>query len=97
MINYYLNEIPGSPKQVDEVKVSNETPQDTVLVSAEESTTSPMKETSSDVPAGPWFPVVKETKNSEEVTLPTALEVPEEPKTSDDMETDAPQKESNAA
>ena len=95
MINY-LNEIPGSPKQVDEVKVSNETPQDTVLVSAEESTTSSMKETSSDVPAETPS-VVKETKNSEEVTLPTALEVPEEPKTSDDMETDAPQKESNAA
>ena len=95
MINY-LNEIPGSPKHVDEVKVSNETPQDTVLVSAEGSTTNPMKEASSDVPAeNP--PVVKETKISEEVTLPTALEVPEEPKTSDDMETDAPQKESNAA
>ena len=80
MINYYLNEIPGLPKQVDEAKVSNETPQDTVLVSAEESTTSPMKETS-DVPVE-TPPVVKETKNSEEVTLPNALEVPEEPKNS---------------
>ena len=89
MINY-LNEIPGSSKQADVVKVSNETPQDTVLVSAEKSTTSPTKE--AETP-----PVVKETKISEEVTLPTALEVPEEPKTSDDMETDAPQKESNAA
>ena len=87
MINY-LNEIPGSPKQVDEVKVSNESPRETVLVSAEKSTMSPSSETP---------PVVKETKISEEVTLPTALEVPEEPKTSDDMETDAPQKESNAA
>ena len=76
--------------------MSNETPQDTVLVSAEESTTSPMKETSSDVLAK-TPPVVKESKNSEEVTLPTALEVPEESKTSDDMEIDAPQKESNAA
>ena len=56
----------------------------------------PTKEASSDVSAeNP--PVVKETKISEEVTLPTALEVPIEPKTSDDMETDAPQKESNAA
>ena len=89
MINY-CNEISGLPKQVDEVKVSNETPQDTVLVSAEKSTTSPTKE--AETP-----PVVKETKISKEVTLPTVLEVPEEPKTSDDMETDAPQKESNAA
>ena len=95
MINY-LNEITGSPKQVDEVEVFNETPQKTVLESAEESETSPMKEASSNVPSE-TPPVVKETKISEEVTLPTALEVPEEPKTSDDMETDAPQKESNAA
>ena len=92
----YLNEIPGSPKQVDEVKVTNETPQDTVLVSAEGSTTSPTKEASSDVAAETPL-VVKETRIPEEGTLPTALEVPEEPKTSDNMETDAPQKESNAA
>jgi len=92
LINY-LNEIPVPTKQVDEVKVSNETPQVTVLVSAEGSTT---KEASSDGPAeNP--PVVKETKNSEEVTRPIALEVPEEPKTSDDMETNATQKELNAA
>ena len=70
--------------------MSNETPQDTVLVSAEGSTTKSLKETA-DIP-----PMVKETKNSEEVTLPT-VQVSEEPKTSDDMETDAPQKESNAA
>merc|ERR1711971_1196896 len=67
------DEIQGSPKQVDEVKVSNESPMETVLVSAEKSTMSPSSETP---------PVVKETKISEEVTLPTALEVPEEPKTS---------------
>ena len=40
--------------------------------------------------------MVKETKNSE-ATLPTALEVHGEPKTSDDMETDSQQKESNTA
>ena len=93
MINY-CNEISGLPKQVDEVKVSNETPQDTVLVSAEGSTTKSTKEASSDVPAE-TPPVVKETKISKEMTLPTVLEVPEEPKTSDDMETNIPQKESN--
>jgi hypothetical protein len=80
------------PKQVDGVEAANETPQDTVLVSAEKSTTSPTKETSHDVLAK-TPPVVKETKNFEEVTLPTA----EENKTSDDMQTDAPQKESNVA
>ena len=80
------------PKQVDGVEAANETPQDTVLVSAEKSTTSPTKETSHDVLAK-TPPVVKETKISEEVTLPTA----EENKTSDDMQTDAPQKESNVA
>ena len=58
---------------------------ETVLVSAEKSTMSPSSETP---------PVVKETKISEEVTLPTALEVPEEPKTSDaiEMDMDAPKK-----
>ena len=47
---------------------------------------------SSDVPAE-TPPIAEESKISEEVTLPTA----EENKTSDDMQTDAPQKESNVA
>ena len=82
------------PKRVDEVKVPNEILQDTVLASAEGSTMNHTKDASSDAPAE--TPLVdKEAKVSEEVILQTALEVLEEPKTSDDMETNIPQKESN--
>lgn len=94
------DESPASPKQVDEGDVSNETPQESVSVSAEESTTSPTKEASSDVPTAETTESrnaavpVEETKIAEDVTeppTPVATKDSEEPTNSSDaMETDAP-------
>lgn len=101
------DESPASPKQVDEGDVSNETPQESVSVSAEESTTSPTKEASSDVPTAettesrnPVVPV-EETKIAEDVTeppTPVATKDSEEPTNSSDaMETDAPAPEQESS
>jgi len=103
------DESPASPKQVDEGDVSNETPQESVSVSAEESTTSPTKEASSDVPTAETTESrnaavpVEESKIAEDVTeppTPVATKDSEEPTNSSDaMETDAPapEQESNNA
>jgi len=103
------DESPASPKQVDEGDVSNETPQESVSVSAEESTTSPTKEASSDVPTAETTESrnaavpVEESKIAEDVTEPPTPVAPkdsEEPTNSSDaMETDAPapEQESNNA
>merc|ERR1712172_136575 len=79
---------PASPKPIEEGEVSNETPQ--VSVSTQDSTTSPTKEASSDVPVETQ-PAVEETKSSDEVIPPVATKEPEEPNSSEAMETDAPQ------
>merc|ERR1739838_41272 len=85
---------PASPKPIEEGEVSNETPQ--VSVSTEDSTTSPTKEASSDVPVETQ-PAVEETKSSDEVIPPVATKEAEEPNSSEAMETDAPEPESNAS
>merc|ERR1712212_1125627 len=90
---------PASPKPIDEGDVSNETPQET-SVSAEESTTSPIKEASSDVPVETQ-PAVEDTKSTDEVVPPVAKEA-EQPNSSEQpaseaMETDAPEPEPNAS
>lgn len=72
------DESPASPKQVDEGDVSNETPQESVSVSAEESTTSPTKEASSDVPTA-------ETTESRNASVPV-----EESKITEDNVTEPP-------
>jgi len=81
---------PASPKPIEEGEVSNETPQ--VSVSTEDSTTSPTKEASSDVPVETQ-PAVEETKSTDEVIPPVATKEAEEPNSSEAMETDAPQPE----
>ena len=86
---------PASPKPIDEGEVSNETPQE-VSISAEESTTSPTKEASSDVPVETQ-PVVEETKSTDEVVPPVVTKEAEEPNSSEAMETDAPEQEPNAS
>jgi len=101
------DESPASPKQVDEGDVSNETPQESVSVSAEESTTSPTKEASSDVPTAETTESrnavvpVEETKIAEDVTeppTPVATKDSEEPTNSSDaMETDAPAPEQESS
>lgn len=101
------DESPASPKQVDEGDVSNETPQESVSVSAEESTTSPTKEASSDVPTAETtesrnaIVPVEETKIAEDVTeppTPVATKDSEEPTNSSDaMETDAPAPEQESS
>lgn len=104
------DESPASPKQVDEGDVSNETPQESVSVSAEESTTSPTKEASSDVPTAETtesrnasVPVEESKITEDNVTeppTPVATKDSEEPTNSSDaMETDAPapEQESNNA
>merc|ERR1739838_34370 len=83
---------PASPKPIEEGEVSNETPQET-SVSAEESTTSPIKEASSDVPVETQ-PAVEDTKSTDEDVPPFAKEA-EQPNSSEQpaseaMETDAP-------
>ena len=90
---------PASPKPIEEGEVSNETPQET-SVSAEESTTSPIKEASSDVPVETQ-PAVEDTKSTDEVVPPVAKEA-EQPNSSEQpaseaMETDAPEPEPNAS
>ena len=90
---------PASLKPIEEGEVSNETPQET-SVSAEESTTSPIKEASSDVPVETQ-PAVEDTKSTDEVVPPVAKEA-EQPKSSEQpaseaMETDAPEPEPNAS
>jgi len=87
---------PASPKPIDEGEVSNETPQE-VSVSAEESTTSPTKEASSDVPVESQPAVVEDTKSTDEVVPPVATKEAEEPNSSEAMETDAPEQEPNAS
>jgi len=101
------DESPASPKQVDEGDVSNETPQESVSVSAEESTTSPTKEASSDVPTAETTESrnaavpVEESKIAEDVTeppTPVATKDSEEPTNSSDaMETDAPAPEQESS
>jgi len=101
------DESPASPKQVDEGDVSNETPQESVSVSAEESTTSPTKEASSDVPTAETTESrnaavpVEESKIAEDVTEPptsVATKDSEEPTNSSDaMETDAPAPEQESS
>jgi len=101
------DESPASPKQVEEGDVSNETPQESVSVSAEESTTSPTKEASSDVPTAETTESrnavvpVEETKIAEDVTeppTPVATKDSEEPTNSSDaMETDAPAPEQESS
>jgi len=101
------DESPASPKQIDEGDVSNETPQESVSVSAEESTTSPTKEASSDVPTAETTESrnavvpVEETKIAEDVTeppTPVATKDSEEPTNSSDaMETDAPAPEQESS
>lgn len=86
---------PASPKPIDEGEVSNETPQE-VSISAEESTTSPTKEASSDVPVETQS-VVEETKSTDEVVPPVVTKEAEEPNSSEAMETDAPEQEPNAS
>jgi len=81
---------PASPKPIDEGEVSNETPQE-VSVSAEESTTSPTKEASSDVPVESQPAVVEDTKSTDEVVPPVATKEAEEPNSSEAMETDEPE------
>merc|ERR1712193_235324 len=90
---------PASPKPIEEGEVSNETPQET-SVSAEESTTSPIKDASSDVPVETQ-PAVEDTKSTDEVVPPVAKEA-EQPNSSEQpaseaMETDAPEPEPNAS
>ena len=90
---------PASLKPIEEGEVSNETPQET-SVSAEESTTSPIKEASSDVPVETQ-PAVEDTKSTDEVVPPVAKEA-EQPNSSEQpaseaMETDAPEPEPNAS
>merc|ERR1712168_4686 len=90
---------PASPKPIEEGEVSNETPQET-SVSAEESTTSPIKEASSDVPVETQ-PAVEDTKSTDEVVPPVAKEA-EQPNSSEQpaseaMETDAPEPEPNTS
>ena len=86
---------PESPKTIQEDEVSNETPQE-ASVSAEESTTSPMKEVSSDVPVEAP-PAVEETKSVDQVDPKPPAKEAEEPNSSEAMETDAPEPESNAS
>merc|ERR1711913_92926 len=86
---------PVSPKPIDEGEVSNETPQE-ASISAEESTTSPTKEASSDVPVETQ-PIVEETKSTDEVVPPVVTKEAEEPNSSEAMETDAPEQEPNAS
>merc|ERR1712083_898803 len=86
---------PESPKTIQEDEVFDETPQE-ALVSAEESTTSPMKEVSSDV-AVEAPPAVEETKSIDQVDPKPPAKEAEEPNSSEAMETDAPEPEPNAS